>query len=183
MAQKTRPDSPAGITADDVIQISVPENNGIPNHPWWPALIYPQAVPSGFSIEQIMALYEANLWTRVWAYTIFDYHHFHHAVHEVLTVAKGSAQLHLGGEHGPRKNVKAGDAIILPAGFGHKRLDATSDFIVVGGYPRGQDDVQIISAGEEAARAAKPSIAETPLPEADPIYGRGGLIAELWPQP
>lgn len=168
------------LSVDDVIQISMPENNGIPNHPWLPALIYPQALPACASIEEIMALYEANSWFKLWAYTVFDYHHFHHAVHEVLTVAKGTAILHLGGKDGPKREVAAGDTIILPAGFGHKRLDSTPDFIVVGGYPRGQDDVQIIAAGEKAARDAQGSIAATPLPGSDPIFGKTGPVMTLW---
>jgi uncharacterized protein YjlB len=168
------------IRDEDVVQISEPENNGIPNNPRLPALIYPNALSGRLSADDVMALYERNRWFHVWAYTVFDYHHFHHAVHEVLTVVKGQATLHLGGEQGPKKQVAAGDAIILPAGFGHKRLKSTPDFLVVGGYPEAQDDIQIIRAGEEAARNAKSAIEATPLPGSDPIYGSNGPVLRLW---
>lgn len=165
---------------EDVVQLSVPENNGIPNNPRLRALIYPNALSGRFSPDDVMALYEQNRWFHVWAYTVFDYHHFHHAVHEVLTVVKGHATLHLGGEQGPKKEVATGDTIILPAGFGHKRLKSTSDFLVVGGYPEGQDDIQVIRASAEAARKAKSAIEATPLPRTDPIYGNDGPVLRLW---
>lgn len=165
---------------EDVVQLSVPENDGIPNNPRLPALIYPNALSGRFSADTVMAMYERNRWFHVWAYTVFDYHHFHHAVHEALTVVKGQATLHLGGEHGPKKQVAAGDAIILPAGFGHKRLESTPDFLVVGGYPEGQDDIQVIRAGEEAARKAISAIEATSLPRSDPIYGSDGPVMRLW---
>ncbi|HKJ61699.1 MAG TPA: cupin [Hyphomicrobiales bacterium] len=180
MAQDGTGGFPRKMRDEDVVQINVPENNGIPNNPRLAALIYPKALTDGFSIEDVMALYEQNRWFHVWAYTVFDYHHFHHAVHEVLTVAKGQATLHLGGEDGPKQRVGAGDTIILPAGFGHKRLESTPDFIVVGGYPEEQDDIQIIRAGEEAARNAKSAIKATPIPASDPIYGSGGPVTRIW---
>lgn len=180
MTQTGANDVPGIMRDEDVVQISVPENNGIPNNPRFAALIYPKALTGPFSTDDVMALYERNQWFHVWAYTVYAYHHFHHAVHEVLTVAKGHATLHLGGEDGPKQQVTAGDTIILPAGFGHKRLESTPDFIVVGGYPEGQDNIQIIRAGEKAARDAKADIEATPLPASDPIYGDGGPVMRLW---
>jgi uncharacterized protein YjlB len=180
MTQESADRFPRPIRDDEAVQISVPENNGIPNNPNLAALIYPKALAGGFSVEGVMALYERNRWFNVWAYTVFDYHHFHHAVHEVLTVAHGRAVLHLGGEDGPKQQVETGDTIILPAGFGHKRLESTPDFIVVGGYPEGQDDIQIIRASEKAVRDARSAIEATPLPALDPIYGGDGPLTRLW---
>ncbi len=168
------------IRDQDVQQIRVRANNGVPNNSRLAALIYADALAGQFSVEDVMALYQENRWFNVWAYTVFDYHHFHDAVHEVLTVAQGQATLHLGGEDGPEKPVSRGDTIVLPAGFGHKRLESTADFMVVGAYPQGQDNVRIIRASEEAAREAESAIATTPVPADDPIYGRDGPVTRLW---
>ena len=79
----------------EILSVSVPANNGIPNHPHLPALIYPRAVTAGSSGEQIMQLYARNRWGKSWIYGLFDFHHYHYAAHEVLTVIRGKARVQL----------------------------------------------------------------------------------------
>lgn len=175
-----RPATASPVSDVNVIQVLASENHGIPNHPWLPMVIYSGAFSTAPGIDGIKALYERNRWFRVWDYTVFDYHHFHPAAHEVLSVAKGSASLQLGGESGQHYTVEVGDVLVLPAGFGHKRISSTDDFTVVGAYPEGQEDRRIIRADEAAAAAARSSIAATALPACDPLYGDDSPMLSIW---
>lgn len=170
------------LKTEDVIQIRCCPTAGIPNHPTLPALFYAQAVARGAQGRDVKILYEQNGWTRTWVYTLFDFQHYHYAAHEVLTVITGSGVLELGGDQGPQQPMSEGDVVILPAGYGHKLLEADRGFTVVGGYPAGQDDTGFNHAGDDAARRAKASIAATPLPLSDPIFGAQGPLLDLWHQ-
>lgn len=165
------------IDRNDVLQIKVGENNGIPNNPDLPALIYPGVIAPGSSSDDVISLYAGNRWTKAWVYGVFDFHHYHYAAHEVLTVIRGQGSVQLGGEDGPCKEVTVGDVIILPAGFGHKLVDSGRDFTVVGAYPEGQNDNGFNRAGDDDARSL---IAATPTPKCDPIFGAEGPLTSLW---
>ena len=145
-----------------------PAGEEIPNHPSFPVLLYrgtgladPDAARERFA---------ANGWGGSWVDGVFDFHHFHSTSHEVLAVVAGSATLELGGPQGQAFEVSAGDVVILPAGTGHRRAAARDSFTVVGAYPRGQEDYDLLRSADEAARSRIASLAP---PDADPIGGEG----------
>ena len=101
---------------------------------------------------------------------MFDFHHFHSTSHEVLAVVAGSATLELGGPQGEAFEVAAGDVVVLPAGTGHRRAAASDGFTVVGAYPAGQEDYDLLRDADDAAVGR---IAALGAPEDDPVGGDG----------
>ena len=62
----------------------------------------------------------------------FPFHHYHSIAHEVVGCARGAAQLQFGGPEGPVVDVQAGDAVLIPAGVVHCRLDDKPGYVSVG---------------------------------------------------
>lgn len=170
----TNPSARGGdVRRGDVVAERLPDDGTFPNNERLPALIYRDAFV--FSGDDPAATIE-----RIFLRNgIYDYHHYHSTAHEVLGVAAGTARVQLGGDDGAEFEVQAGDAIVIPAGVAHKNLGSTSDFLVVGAYPAGQDwDMMYGRAGERPQ--ADRNIEETPLPQADPIFGARGPLIEKW---
>ena len=155
--------------------VVVAANHGVPNHPAWPALVYHGvAAHDAAAIERRFA---ANGWPPLWRDGIFAFHHFHSAGHEALGIAAGRARVRIGGPDGRDVEIEAGDVLVLPAGTGHCRLDASPDLRVVGAYPPGQSgDIQRGPATAEMAAA----IAALPRPASDPVEGADGPLLAAW---
>jgi uncharacterized protein YjlB len=78
---------------------------------------------------------------------------------------------------GRELTVSAGDVVLLPAGTGHCKLEASADFLVVGAYPPRQDTSISRKALSEGQRQAMVNV---PFPPSDPLYGVSGPLATLW---
>lgn len=153
----------------------------IPNNSRLPLVIYPGAV-GGCSSEQIAAIFAENRWHGCWVNGVFSYQHYHSTAHEVLGCFSGKARVQFGGEAGETFELAAGDAVVIPAGVGHKNLGSSSDFAVVGAYPNGQS--HDMGSLEPASREEMNSnIANVPLPEADPVFGGDDTPLMQWWRP
>ena len=151
----------------------------VPNNRHLAVAIYRAAVPStaGDLTTEFEALFEHNLWPPQWRNGIFDYHHFHSRAHEVLGIASGSAEVIIGGPGGRVVTLRAGDALLLPAGTGHCLQALAGKLLVVGAYPPGQQwDIRrgALTPEEQAAMQA------LPFPPSDPVLGERGPVVEQW---
>ena len=153
----------------------------IPNHPDLPTLVFTGALDVGGPDPAAVAeaTFRRNGWGGSWRNGIYPFHHYHSTAHEVLAIVQGWAKVQLGGEQGVTLTAHAGNVLVLPAGTGHKRLDASPDLLVVGAYPPGQTwDLCRGTLGERTAALA--NIRRVPLPDTDPVYGETGPLVELW---
>lgn len=153
------------------------DDGHIPNHPRLPVLLYEGALEG--KENETKEIFLANGWSNSWTNGVFGYHHYHSNTHEALAVIRGSATLKLGGEYGQEVTVKKGDLLVLPAGTGHKKIDSSPDFSVVGAYPEGMDyNLKTGSPGERPHVLEE--IARVPMPERDPVFGPDGPLVRCW---
>ncbi len=159
-------------------EILLAEQRPIPNSPL-PVLLYPGCVRGEDKEDRFIKLFHKNGWGSAWVNGVYNFHHFHAKAHEVLGVAQGEVTVLLGGPAGRVVTLKAGDAVLLPAGTGHYRLSSSSDYSIVGAYERGQSpDLKL---GEENEyEAALLDIARVKKPESDPVLGPMGPAVTVW---
>ena len=159
-----------------------PDGIGCPNNSTLPVLIYREVFEAGQTsvADQFESAFHDNGWTGCWRWSVYTYHHYHSNAHEALGVSRGSARLQLGGSQGEVFDVSVGTLIVLPAGTGHKNLQATPDFLVVGAYPNGQGHYDTNRSGSMDLDKALSNIAKTPLPDNDPFYGSEGPLVRIW---
>ncbi|MEX0906092.1 MAG: cupin domain-containing protein [Balneolaceae bacterium] len=123
--------------------------------------------------------FTSNNWTNTWRWGVYSFHHYHSNTHEVLGVFNGEALLHMGGESGERIKVHAGDILIIPAGVGHKCLEAGSGFTVVGAYPDGRSP-DLNKGGKGERPGTDENISAVPFPPTDPLVGKDGGLLDIW---
>lgn len=174
-------DHSARVRVASVESWRLEDDGAIPNNERLPLLLYRQAVsPMEHDLAAVFeSLFTANGWPAAWRNGIFPFHHFHSTAHEVLGVYSGSATARFGGESGIEVTVSAGDVVVIPAGVGHKAVEASADLGIVGAYPTGSSPDLC-----RGARGERPgcldAIARVPLPNRDPLYGEGGPLRQHW---
>lgn len=169
------------MQASENFQTFIFKDDGlIPNSPL-PLVLYRNAFSAigeaGASFLE--STFDANCWPGSWRDGIYNYQHYHTTSHEVLGVYDGEATLHVGGEWGQNLCLETGDVVIIPAGVGHKLVESTSDFAVVGACSTGQPYETL--RGEAADRPlADQKIAKVPLPTHDPLMGAHAGLVGVW---
>lgn len=154
------------------------DDGRIPNNRL-PLLLYRGVFTNDVSVRKLKSHFKDNNWTNSWENGIYDFHHYHSTSHEVLGVASGKALVQLGGENGRQVTIQSGDVIVIPAGVGHKKVEASDDFVVVGAYPEGRDWDLLKGEPGERPQADK-NIAALPIPTSDPLFGGTSGLREIW---
>ena len=166
--------TPRSTDEVEIARLKFPGGDQVPNNPDHPAVIARDALEGAHADRAVRGLMERNGWDGTWTSTVFDYHHFHPDAFEALAVASGSATLMLGGPQGETLEVQAGDVMILPPGFGHRRLAMQGGFQICGAYPPGQENYTILRAGYDDAMLRQ--IAAAAKPRTDPVWGADGVL-------
>ena len=181
---ESRPDQPAlreMVRRRKPLSVSFADDGIVPNNPRFPVLFYRGAITfrPGFDPATIIdTLFEGNGWGRSWRDTVYDFVHYHSQVHEVMGVARGTAKIECGGVKGRLVRVRPGDVLILPAGTGHRLIEASRNFLVVGAYPE-HGTYDECTDSRERPDAIK-RIAKVQKPAKDPIYGQNGPLTQRW---
>ncbi len=191
------------MAASSVETILLPEIGENPNNAVLPLLLYRAAVPIDARDPEgsVEKTFWANNWADGFRGDTFPFHHYHSFAHEVVGCARGQATLQFGGPTGPVVEVEAGDAVLIPAGVVHCRLDDRPGYISVGAYPPGQkadicvlleseadiararpdaEGLELKVVGKAELPAIKAMIARTVLPTTDPIGGKKGAVQAHW---
>jgi uncharacterized protein YjlB len=166
----------------DVQAFRFEDDGETPNNPRLPLLVYRAAVDLAGERDPAVPFertFARHGWADGWRNGIYPFLHFHTATHEVLGIARGHATVQFGGARGQALTVEAGDVVVLPAGTGHRRIEASGDLLVVGAYPRNAsfDQKRPDQVDHEKTVAA---IARVPLPEMDPVHGSNGPLMRIW---
>jgi len=157
------------------------EDDGIvPNNARWPLIVYRGVIGVSAKFDEatlIDTLFETNGWGRSWRDSVYDFVHYHSQIHEVLAVAKGTGKVEFGGVKGRVIALKAGDVAILPAGTGHRLIDASKNFLV-GAYPAEGTYDECTDTRDRPE--AKKRIARVKKPKSDPVFGCNGPLLSAW---
>lgn len=156
------------------------DDGSIPNNAELPMLVYSAALKNHRSDPaSVKELLNKHGWSGVWINGIYSYHHYHSTAHEVLVVTGGSATVQFGGKEGEELQIQKGDAVLIPAGVGHCKLNSSMGFRVVGAYPDGQNWDLCRGKPSERPQVLE-NIKQVPLPKADPITGDREPLFTYW---
>ncbi|TRM57606.1 hypothetical protein BD626DRAFT_514433 [Schizophyllum amplum] len=143
------------------------------------ALATTESQASPLDPSDIEQLVSKNGFEPSWRYGMFPFDHYHSNVHELLIPYKGTATLMLGTT--TTLSVQPGDALLLPASMAHRCVESSSDYSMVGSYPRGASQWDTCRGGEQGAEERIRSLGKTGV-EVDPVYGQKGEtpVGDAW---
>ncbi|ERK17264.1 Cupin domain-containing protein [Pantoea sp. AS-PWVM4] len=167
------------------LMLSIP-SGGVPNNPL-PLIIWPGVAPDNDSEDEenqdtaiwFEETFTRNGWPAAWRSPIFPYTHYHPNTHEIIGVGAGWAEVLFGGDSGRMVTLREGDAVLIPAGVGHKQIHASEDFFTVGAYPEGISP-ETLRDEPRFLRTSQAQIQRVPMPKRDPFTGGEGAMTEIW---
>lgn len=171
----------AMLNAEIIPEKYIFKDDGVFPNSQYPLLVYRNAcaVRGTQGAEWLERQFKQNNWYNSWKWGIYPFHHYHSNTHEVLGVFQGFAEVQMGGSKGKVLKISAGDIMVIPAGVGHKCLNHSKDFTVVGAYPEGKKPDLIKEDETEKRAVAVENIAAVQIPSHDPLLGKKSLI-QIW---
>jgi len=169
------------INQDAEVSVLIFDDDGVFPNNVLPVILYKRVINFGEEHDPqiIETIFKDNGWGNSWRNGVYSFHHYHSTAHEVLGVYSGSAKIQLGGPGGIECSVKKGDVVLIPAGIAHKNNGSSSDFKVVGAYPKGQSWDMNYGKKEERPDADN-NIKKVSLPDKDPVFGNDGPVSKKW---
>lgn len=167
----------------EIEHFALTDDGIIPNHAHYPLLLYRGAFIRGdqpHTTDEAIATFAANGWQGAWINGIFPFHHYHARAHEVLANLGSPVTVQFGGTKGPTVEFATGDVVVIPAGGGHCRKTDTAELIIVGAYPRGQENWDLKREAAADYRRAKQEIPLVARPAADPVTGTASPLLDFW---
>ncbi len=158
------------------------DDGSIPNNPALAFVVFRGAIDLHGSADPeaaIEEIFERHGWGGRWRNGVYPFVHYHSRIHEAMGVARGRARVRFGGDNGVEVELHAGDVAVLPAGTGHQRIAASSDFVVIGAYPP-TGEYDLCRGGRDEYAAALVAVPAVPLPRTDPVLGKDGPLIALW---
>ena len=150
-----------------------PPGEAIPNHPRFAVLVYRGVDAAAEGAEAARALFAEHGWGGSWVAGVFPFHHFHSTSHEALAVSRAARRSSSAARRARRSRwPRATYWSCRPArGTAARGRDG---FTVVGAYPAGQEDYDLLR-GDDPAEVAAPRerIAALGPPPQDPVGGEG----------
>ena len=153
------------------------DDGSIPNNQKCPVILYPEALKESpeKSNSVLIKTIGRKAGQMVSLTTIITT-----AIHmKFLVLSMDLRFLQLGGEQGTKVEMHQGDVVVLPAGTGHKRIQASSDFKIAGAYPDGMEH-DLKKGNPDERPDVLENIQSVPLPDQDPVYGEQGPLLRLW---
>jgi len=155
----------------DVIRMKISPNRPFPGNEIALRLyrsVFNQA-ETGLS-ARFSKLFSDNGWSVPWVNCVFGFHHFTPPAQERLGFPARRVIVQMGGPSGPEVKLEAGDAVLIPAGVGHKNIKSSSDYRILGSYPHGQQP-DIRRGDPDEWDEVLDEIAHVRLWDKDPVTG------------
>ncbi|KAL4969942.1 cupin domain-containing protein [Aspergillus stella-maris] len=154
-----------------------------------PIIHYRGVLPEPLTEESVTEFLTRDRWEKRGTWGHIPIRHFHPNSHECYGIFQGFSKLLLGvggsdTAGGLKVNVRAGDVIVLPAGTAHSCAESSKDYRYIGVYPQGcprwRNEMGSKSIDLASLRKETENVS---MPEADPVYGVGGPLMQLWRGP
>lgn len=145
-----------------------------------PVIIYHEVFSRTNTDEIAKYLEKVGVVNVEWIATLWPMSHFHTTCHEFIVVIRGKAKICFGHIQNPSRYepvLSAGDAVIVPAGVSHRKLDQyTRDLEMIGAAPHNTSVDWCYGRKDEEPRWN--AISQLKWYEKDPIYGKKGPALE-----